>query len=146
MTLPSGSLSFGLGTTRLAGTQPSVTGSLNWSYQLPIATLAAQINRSITYTNANVEQLQTSVSLAYSQAIGARSNLIVNASYSLSDPAGALNNTANTSLAASYGLAVTPDWNLNVGYTRTMLDKDGIGKSDSNLVFVGLQRTFNLRP
>lgn len=146
MTLPTGSIGAGIGITRLAGGQPALTGNLNWVYQLPAASLSVQLNRTVAFTTANAEQLQTSLSLGYNQAINTQSAVRVNVNYALSDPAGAANNTRDTSLDASYNLAMTPDWNLSLGYNLALRNRDAVGSSHSNSVYLGIQRSFSIRP
>lgn len=146
LTLPSGGLSIGFGATKLGGSPTSMTGSIDWSQQLPAATISVRVSRAIAYTLTNTEQLQTSLSLGYNQSLSSISGLSVSVAYALADPTGVNNNTKNTNLSASYYRSMTPDWNLNVGYSYTLRDRDTVGKSKSNQVFLGLQRTFNIRP
>lgn len=146
LALPTGGLSFGIGATKLGGALTSMTGTIDWSQQLPAASITVRLNRAVTYTLTNSEQLQTMLSLGYNQTLSSVSGLNLNASYALADPTGVNNDSRNTNLSAAYFQSVTPDWNLNVGYTYTLRDRDTVGKSKSNQVFVGLQRTFNIRP
>ena len=146
MTLPSGSLTAGLGITRPAGGNYGITGRLNWQYALPSGNLNAQLSRGVTVTNANTEQLQTVVSVQYSQALTARDGLSLGLTYSLSDPSGAGNNVANTSIGASYNRNLTPDWSMNFGYTHRMRDPEALAGANSNNLFISLQRSFSIRP
>lgn len=146
MTLPSGSLTAGLGIAKPAGGNYGATGRLNWQQALANATVSAQISRGVTVTNANTEQLSTVVALKYNQALNPRDGLLLDATYSLSDPSGTGNNVANTSFGVSYNRSLTPDWNMSVGYTMRSRDPEAAAGAQSNSVYVGLQRNFSIRP
>lgn len=146
MSLPSGSLTAGLGITRPAGGNYGMTGRLNWQQTLANGSINAQLSRGVTVTNANTEQLQTVVSVQYSQALNPRDGLSLNVTYSLSDPSGTGNNNANTSIGASYSRNLTPDWSMNFGYTHRIRAPEALAGAQSNNVFISLQRNFSIRP
>lgn len=146
MTLPSGSLTAGLGITKPAGGNYGMTGRLNWQHALPNGAISAQVSRGVTVTNANTEQLSTVVALKYNQALNPRDGLSLDVTYSLSDPSGTGNNIANTSIGAAYSRTLTPDWNMSFGYTMRMRDPEASAGAQSNSVYVGLQRSFSIRP
>ena len=144
--LPTGSLGYGVGLTKPDGGSIGVTGALDWQYQLPQANISARLNRSVTFNTANVEQLQTTLALGYNQALSPRTGMAVNLSYSVADPAGLANDTTNANFGASYFIAVTSDWNMSLGYNYNMRNNDTVGRANSNSVFLGLSRNFNIRP
>ncbi len=144
--LPSGSLSASLGITRPAGAKTGLTGSLDWSQTLKAGSISARLSRAVTVSSKDIEQLTTSVTLNYNQTLSANSSMSFSLGYALTDPSGATNNTANTTLGASYRRALTPDWSLDVGYNYRLRDSDVIGSANSNSVFMALQRSFNIRP
>ena len=54
--------------------------------------------------------------------------------------------SANTNLSATWTKDITTDWALDLGYTRRLSDQAGVGRGQSDAVFVELRRTFSLRP
>ena len=86
------------------------------------------------------------MALGYNQALSPRTGMAVNLSYSVADPAGLANDTTNANFGASYFIAVTSDWNMSLGYNYNMRNNDTVGRANSNSVFLGLSRNFNIRP
>ena len=144
--LPNGALSLDLGLTESEGSGFDVTGAVAYQQELPRGGLSARLSRAVTTDAGNDETLVTALSLGLTQELTPRMGLNMGADWSRSEDTASGTVTDNASLDAALNYALTPDWNLNLGATHRMRDEDGIGRADSNSVFLSVGRTFEFRP
>lgn len=144
--LPNGALSLDLGLTESEGAGFDLTGALAYQQELPRGGLSARLSRAVTTDAGNDETLVTALSLGLTQELTPRMGLNMGADWSRSEDTASGSVTDTTSLNAALNYALTPDWNLNLGATHRMRDEDGIGRAESNSVFLSVGRTFEFRP
>ncbi len=144
--LPNGALSLDLGLTESEGGGVDVTGAVAYQQELPRGGLSARLSRAVTTDAGNDETLVTALSLGLTQELTPRMGLNMGADWSRSEDTTTGLATDNASLNAAVNYALTPDWTLNAGATHRMRDEDGIGRADSNSVFLSVGRTFEFRP
>lgn len=146
MELPNGALSASIGATSLDGGDPDLIAALNWQHALPTGVINARLSRDVRETNTDSESLTTSLAIGYAYQINANSGLDFNASYIITDESVPGARVDRATLTAAYRHALTPDWNLYAGYRHRMRDDEGIGRAQSNMVFMSIGRQFDLLP
>lgn len=144
--LPSGGLTTSLGVTRAATGGTNLTGSLVYTHELPNGQINAQLRRGVGVGSDDTDRLITVMSLGYSRNLSQVSSLSLDLSYAENTTTATDSTVANGSFGATYSHALTEDWGLNLGYRQRMRDEDGVGKADSNSVFLSLSRDFTFRP
>lgn len=143
--LPNGSLGFSLGVTQLDDGDPSVTARVNWAQRLPEGRLNASLTRDVAVTNDDEERISTQGSIGWGYDINPVSSLSLRLTGSLQEETADDPQVTRANFTATYSRALTRDWNLNVGFTHRYRDEQGEGVAQSNAVFVGLGRNFDLR-
>ena len=144
--LPNGSLSADLGLTEAANGGTNLTGALAWRQELVRGGLSARLSRAVTNDTNNDETLITALSLGLTQELTPRMGLNMGASWTRREDVATDSVTDSASLDAALGYALTEDWNLNVGASHRLKDEDGVGRADSNSVFLSVGRRFEWRP
>lgn len=144
--LPNGALSLDLGLTESEGSGFDVTGAVAYQQDLPRGGLSARLSRAVTTDAGNDETLVTALSLGLTQELTPRMGLNMGADWSRSEDTASGSVTDNASLNAALNYALTPDWTLSAGANHRMKDEDGVGRAQSNSVFLSVGRTFEFRP
>ena len=121
--LPRGSLSGSVGLSRAADGEQLTTAQLNYRQVLPRGSFSVQFNRGFGVDARDDTQAFTGLTAGYEHTINRVSGVGLSARYlsrNLGDEA---------SLVATYRRALTPDWNLNLGYRYDLSERDfsGIG-------------------
>ena len=144
--LPRGSLSGSIGATRGVNGSTRVSANLAYHEDLPNGALDASLKRSLGAGSDDSERLITALSLGYSRELTPRSSLRLDANYAENSNLQAGLTTSTARLGASYNYALTEDWGLNMGYSHRLRDQDGVGRADSDTLFVGISRSFEFKP
>ena len=140
--LPRGAVSFDLGATRGVAGEIDITGGLDLRLDLPNGGITAGVSRSVGAGSNDTERLRTAVNLGYNRELSARSTLNLDLAYVESQSTAVGTREANASVGATYGLALGPDWTMDLGYRHVLRDSDTLGRADENSVFLGLRRNF----
>ena len=144
--LPQSTLSYTIGATRSSSDNLYMTGALSYQHALPQGNLRLDLNRAVTSSDTtDAETLQTSAALNWQQDITPTGSLTVGLSWAEAVETANDLATTNTRLSATWRQALGQDWALDLGYTHRMRDKDGIGRGQSNLMFLELRRDFSVR-
>ncbi len=140
-------LSLSLGATRMESGNLSMTGSAAVNQSFATGTLGAQLRRSVSDGRDNAEQVVTALALSFARPLGPRTNLSLGVDYARTTQTSTDNSVTNAALRASISHALTPDWNMNFGYTRGYRKDDsaGTGWANSDTVFLGVSRRFTTR-
>jgi hypothetical protein len=146
MDLPAGALEASIGATQLEGESAVLTGGIAWEQALPRGAVNLALDRDVQNDSDDVPQYVTGLRLGYQQTLDPLSQLGLSATYALTEDAGSPDQTEAASFSAVYSRAVTPDWSLDLGYTYQQRDENAAGTARSNSVFVGLSRTWEMRP
>lgn len=142
--LPTTSLSARLGLTENLDGAAVVTGDLSYTQRLPEGQISLSAQQGLTAGGANDGRRNTTVQAGYTQTLSPLSNMQLGFDYAQTRDIDA-SYLANGSFSASYGMRLTPDWQLNLG-ARLNLRDDGSDRTRSQSVFVGLDRSFAFRP
>jgi hypothetical protein len=140
--LPRGSLSGSLGLTRAADGERLTTARLDYRHLLPRGSLSVQFNRDFGVDARDETQVFTGLTASYEHTINRVSSLGLNARYLSRD----LGDEA--SLVATYRRALTPDWNMNLGYRYDLRERDfaGIGtrRVNNHGIFLNLSKSIDI--
>jgi hypothetical protein len=140
--LPRGSLSGSIGMTRAADGERLTTARLNYRHVLARGSLSLQLIRDFGVDERDETTAFTGLTAGYEHTINRVSSLGLNARY-LSRDAG-----DEASLVATYRQALTPDWNLNLGYRYDLSERSflGIGtrRASNHGLFLNLSRSFDI--
>ena len=139
--MPTGALGASVTAANVQGSGLQLIGNANYTQQLSDGSIRLNLNQAFQTDQNDNETLTTRLGLGFQQNVTATSNLSVDLNYARVEDAG--NGSQPTqnraSLAAAYDRALTPDWNMSVGYThRLFSDPNGTANSDS--VFLSLSR------
>lgn len=142
--LPTGNLSFNIGTTRKEGGDPKLIGGVNWQNALPTGSIRLGLQRNVAVNAEDEERIVTTLDLGYTYEINALSSIRFNAAYGMTEQTATGQDTRRTDITLGYVYALTEDWNLNTGVAYRVRDEDTAGKSDSASVYVTIGRSFTL--
>ena len=139
--LPAGNLNGSLTASYVPGTGYEFCGSAGYDQQLPDGSFRFNLDQSFQTDQNDNETLTTRFGLGYRKNVTATSNLSVNFNFARIEDAGAGTTPTvdRATLAATYDRAITPDWNMSVGYAHRLLSDAG-GRADSDSVFLSLSR------
>ncbi len=148
LALPLGSLSASLGAVHTESGNTNWIGSLAYNRQLRSSDFTVSFDRSVSTNSLDEDVLDTLLQANYGYVINQVSRLDFSMSYGRSEGAGlsTVPTVQRTTLTASYTRNLTPDWDLTGGVQIRSRDETGVGKADSNSVFVSLGRSFSFRP
>jgi len=144
--LPEGSLSASIGATRLEDQDPEFTGALSWRQNLPDGAINLGITQAVQNDADNVPQYVTGLRFGYDRDLTPLSRIGLGASYAVIEAVDSPDRTETASLTAVYSRDVTEEWALDLGYTYRQREEDDAGMARSNSVFLGLRRSWELRP
>lgn len=145
--LPDGSLAASIGATQVDGADPELTGRVTWAKTLPNGGLNLSANQSVRNNSDNEPQYVTGLRFGYARDLDPLSQLGLDISYVQTENVRApVDTTTAASISAIYSRSLTPDWALDVGYTYRQRDENDEGMARSNAVFLGLRRSWELRP
>ncbi len=144
--LPQSTLSYTIGATRSSSDNLYMTGALNYQHALPQGNLRLDLNREVTSSDTtDAETLQTSAALNWQQDITPTGSLTVGLTWAEAVETTSDLATTNTRLSATWRQALGQDWALDMGYTHRLRDEDGVGRGQSDLMFLELRRDFSVR-
>ncbi len=144
--LPAGSLAASIGATQLEGDNPEFTGSLAWQQELAESSFNLGAVRAVQNDADNVPQYVTGLRFGYDRELSPLAQLGLDASYSLTEDTTSPDQTQTATFSAVYSHALTEDWLVDLGYTYSQREENTDGMARSNAVFLGLRRTWELRP
>lgn len=142
MTLPAGNLSGSITATDVAGQGLQYQTNASYDQQLADGSFGVQLSQSLTTNNFDEDVLFSRLGLRYQQQVTSNSNLNLSVDLTRSEDggAGAVETQNRSGFTASYGRALTPDWNLTMGYRYRGYSSDSTSPTDSNAVFLTLTR------
>lgn len=147
--LPLGNLSASVGGIKTPGGDTYVIATVAYSRQLKSSDISVSLNRSVSTNNINEDVLDTRLTVGYGYEINNDSRIALALNWGRSESAGigAAPTIERTTLRASYSRDLTQDWAMTGGVQlRHRSDSSIAGDSESNSVFLSLDRTFNFRP
>ncbi|MEX0340639.1 MAG: hypothetical protein AB3N11_16560 [Arenibacterium sp.] len=142
--LRGGSLGVSVGATSVYGSSPRFTGGINWSQQFQTSELSLQLNRQVLPDENDDSRFTTSFAAQYTHTLSPYSAFVANFSYFVSDGSATTNEVDRGDVVLRYDYTLTDDWNLNAGINLSMRDEETVGRGESQEIFVGLSRRFDL--
>jgi hypothetical protein len=147
LALPAGNLAASIGATQVEGQDPGFTGRLAWAQDLPNGGLDLAVTQAVRNDSDDVPQYVTGLRFGYVRELDPLSQLGLDISYARTENIEPpVDGTTAASFSAIYSRELTEDWALDLGYTYRQRDQDDEGMARSNAVFVGLRRSWELRP
>ncbi len=117
--LPSGTLNASLSADWKSGGPVRVLGAAAYTRQLSDGALTLDFNQSISTNNLSQDIRVSSLTLDYKKALNSVSGVNLSVSLSRSEDLGGVGPSyGRASVSAAYSRALTPDWDLSVGYSR----------------------------
>ena len=142
--LPRGALSFDLGAVRGTDGAVNLTGAVQLTQTFAQGTASASLSQSLSSGTDDAEQLRTTLALGLSRELTPLAALDLGLTYVISEDTATGLGVNSATLSASLGYALGPDWTLNTGYRYETRDEDGVGLAQDHVLFLGLQRDFEL--
>lgn len=148
MTLPQGSLSFGVGASRGSLDETTVIGNVNFVYDLPRSQISLGASRNVSTSSRSNEVSTTSVGLNYNHDINAVSSMSVGVFHARTEDAGAGNadERQRSNISVAYNRTLTADWSMSMGYRYREFKDQNQPTARSNAIFFTLNRLFVLKP
>jgi hypothetical protein len=148
MALPSGAtIAYEIGGTRSGASSFDPLVNFDYAYDLPDAQIRVGLSQVYNTDRDNQEEINTSLSASYSQAINTLSSYEVSLSFLNRNALGdRVDDGRRLDLSLSYRRDLTADWGLVGGFSHVLVTDDGEPDRSSNTVFVGLQRSFDWNP
>lgn len=140
--LPRSTLEGSLGLVEDESGEARLTGSIDYTFPRPTGQIDLSAERSLSPGD---DRSATTVSANYGQNISPVSNVQFGIVYGEASDSDGSDPLATGSLSASYGIALTPVWQLNLGARANIRDDDG-SRSRSNTLFLALNRGVSWRP
>ena len=142
--LPQGALSTSLGVTRGVTGNTGLTGTLDYRRDGPNGSLSLGLSRAVEPGNDDTERQVTALRLSYNHALGPKTSLGTSFSYVSSLETATNLGTDNGSLGITLSHQLTPDWTLDTGLRHDLRNEDGVGRANSNSLFLTLRRSFDM--
>lgn len=144
--LPTGDLTVRIGASSRVSNGSDVIGGLDWSQRLPLGRISVTLDRRVAGDEQDEEALISRLGLSLYRDLTPRlsSNLSLGLQDSQKTAAGTSTQTADISASLHYGLS--EDLLLNFGASHRSRDESGVGRANSNTVFLSLSKSFQYRP
>lgn len=139
-------LSYSLGVTQGVDGDNFVTASLAYQRTFALGQLAVDISRDVTSSDTtDAETVQNRASIGWQQEVTPTGSLALALDWAESTATATDLATSNTRLSATWRQSLAQDWALDLGYAHRIRDEDGVGKGDSDQVFLELRRDFSTK-
>lgn len=137
-------LSYSLGVAQGVNDDRFVTASLAYDQTFARGQLTIDVSRDVTSSDTtDAETLQNRASIGWQQEVTPTGSLSLALDWAQSTDTATDLDTSNTRLSATWNQSLPQDWALDLGYVHRIRDKDGVGKGDSNQIFLELRRDFS---
>lgn len=143
--LPDGSLGLTLGATRTISGSLALTGSANLSRTYAFGTVGANVRRSVGEDSSNAERIATGATVNFSRSLTKTTGLSLGADLAQTTSTMTDLSVTNVSLRTSINHQLSPDWNMNLGYSHYWRNDENssAGWVGSDVVFFGISRRFD---
>ena len=141
---PRTALGFGLGVAKPGDAGLGLTGNVNLVRTLPEGSITLEARQSYDAAADGEDRRVTSLSAGYTETLTPLASVTLSLGYIDASTGAASVQSANATAALSYRL--TQDWALNGGVTFGNRQADDLPDTRSETVFLGLGRSFAIRP
>ncbi len=137
--LRDGGLAVSLGVLDRDNDSVRLTAGLTYSRETPRGEFVANLTQS-PGTDDGDAYVNTSLSLAYQQAINATSSWDAEVRYSSANELGGNNDDSRTRASIAYRRELTRDWGMRTGFEHERVAEDGGDTRSSNTLFLSVER------
>ena len=140
--LPSGTLSANLTADWSGVGSAQILGTANYTQQLPDGSVSVDFSQTLTTDSLSQDIKFSTLGIGYQKSLNSNTGLSLDLDLRRTEDAGGgVAATLNrASLSAAYTQALTPDWDLSVGYTHLQNSGSAIASATSDKVFLRLTR------
>lgn len=139
--MPAADISGSVTAANVTGSGLELIGAASYSQQLADGSVRFGVNQAFTTNQNDQEILTTRLNFQFLKNVTSSSDLNVSLNYTRSEDAGAGSYPTQNraTLGAAYNHALTPDWNMSVGYNHRVYSDD-TSRADSDSVYLSLSR------
>ena len=139
--MPAADISGSVTAANVSGSGLELIGSASYAQQMSDGSLRFGVNQAFTTNQNDQEILTTRLNFQYLKNVTSNSDVNVSLNYTRSEDAGAGSYPTQNraTLGAAYSRALTPDWNMSVGYNHRLYSDD-TNRADSDSVYLTLSR------
>jgi len=140
--LPDGNLTAKLTVDMVSGSDAQLLATATYTKQLSNGGITLDLSQSLYTDNLNQDIKFSTLAIAYQKTLNSNAGINLSLDLSRSEDGGAGSAAAlnRATLSASYSQALTPDWDISVGYSHRQNSGDAIATADSDSVFLTLTR------
>ena len=138
---PRGTLSASVTADWLAGSPMRFLGAANYTQQTSDGSVSLDFSQSISTNNLNQDIRVSNLGVNYQKSINSVDGLNLALNLSRSEDLGGVAPTyGRATFSAAYSRALTPDWDLSVGYSRRQSSGSAVATATSDSLFLTLTR------
>lgn len=143
---PLGQIAWTLGAVRDSRGRVRATGDLSWERALPEGAFGVKLSRDVTSsTTTDRETLQNRLAVNFRRQLTQTGGLQVGASWSESRYSDTGTKITGTQISASWYQELTRDWALDLGYAHRSRETEFAPRTRSDMVYLELRRSFEMR-
>ncbi len=143
-----GTLSFAVGATRTEGFSTQSLANVAFDFQIdPLSTIRMELDQTAAVNDDDSEVVNTRFDMSYTRSISSLSD--ISASIALVDEnviGDALGDEQSVRFDLTHRYELTRDWDLVSGFEYSSVDEDTSERRDRSTVFLGIERSFDIRP
>lgn len=143
-----GSLSFAVGATRTEGFSTQSLANVAFDFQIdPLSTIRMELDQTAGVNDDDSEVVNTRFDMSYTRNISSLSD--ISASIALVDEnviGTGLGDEQSVRFDLTHRYEITRDWNLVSGFEFSSVDEDTSERRDRSTLFLGIERSFDIRP
>ncbi len=140
--LPDGNLTARVTADFVSGSNVQLLASASYTKQLSDGDISLDLSQSLYTDNLDQDIKFSTLAVAYQKALNSNAGINLSLDLSRSEDGGAGSAAAlnRATLSASYSQALTPDWDISVGYSHRQKSGEAISTANSDSVFLTLTR------
>ena len=143
-----GSLSFSVGATKTDGFSAQPLANLSLDFALdPLSTIRVELDQAASVNDDDSEVVNTRLDMSYTRSLSSLSE--ISAGIALVDEnvlGAATGDEQSVRFDLSHRYEITRDWDLVSGFEYSSVDEDGSARRERSTLFLGIERSFDIRP
>jgi len=143
-----GTLAFSVGATKTDGFSTQALANLSLDYALdPLSRIRIELDQAASVNDDDSEVVNTRLDLSYSRDLTSLSELTAGVSLVDENVLGVgTGDEQSVRFDLSHRYEITRDWDLVSGFEYSAVDEDGLDRRDRSTLFLGIERSFDIRP
>jgi len=143
-----GTLAFSVGATKTDGFNAQALANLSLDYALdPLSRIRIELDQAASVNDDDSEVVNTRLDMSYTRSLTSLSE--ITAGVALVDE-NVLGVTTGDEQSVRFDLShryeITRDWDLVSGFEYSSVDEDGLDRRERSTLFLGIERSFDIRP